>query len=110
MASVLAAVLLGGIGLLFPWLRVYWVAKFNGQDADLPGAMLVRAPLQGACLWGANLSGAKLMGASLAGAELSDTNLAGADLSGASLAGATVVGATGLSSANLLCPAQTWTV
>src|SRR5436309_900582 len=38
LAATLALVVLGGIGLLGVRLRPYWVAKYCGRGASLPGA------------------------------------------------------------------------
>jgi hypothetical protein len=97
LAVVLAAVLVGGGGLLIVRLRPYLIARYWGRganlmDAALPGAFLSGVDLREALLFGANLQGSHLAGtdlrnASLAGADLSHANLRGADLGGAFLFG-----------------------
>jgi hypothetical protein len=83
--------------------RLYWVARYMGDGADLhgvalPGAELAGADLEGANftrtnLAGANLSWAKMGGAHLEGANLHGARMVGADLRGTSLAGAELTGA-----------------
>src|SRR5438445_575366 len=85
LCALLAAVMLGGVGLLGVRLKPYWVAKYRGSAADLEGALLVGAPLRGAILEEADLRGADLRGADLDKAYLGGSNLAGADLCGADL-------------------------
>jgi uncharacterized protein YjbI with pentapeptide repeats len=103
--GVLAAVLLGGIGVLGVRLRPYWVAKYRGNFADLHNALLAGAHLQGAHLCGADLRGANLsfrptretfdgdVYTILYPANLSDADLQGADLRQADLRGADLTGA-----------------
>jgi len=62
LCALLAAVMLGGVGLLGVRLKPYWVAKYRGSGADLEGALLVGAPLRGAILEEADLRGADLRG------------------------------------------------
>jgi len=110
LAAILAGVVLAGVWPLSVRLKLYWVARYRGREADLRGAMLVLAPLRhadltaadlaGADLGGANLSGAELSEADLTGANLENADLSGAQLSGANLSGARLAGAD-LSRANL---------
>jgi pentapeptide repeat protein len=88
LATALAVVVLGGIAVLGVRLRPYWVARYRGEEADLRGATLIRAPLGGANLNSADLHGADLRGACLTRADLCGANLGAADLSYANLAGA----------------------
>src|SRR6266568_9262046 len=44
LSAVLAAAVLGGIGLPGARLRPYWVAGYRGEGADLYGALLPHAP------------------------------------------------------------------
>jgi Pentapeptide repeats (8 copies) len=81
----LAAMVLVGVGMLGVRLWPYWVAKHHGRGADLPGAVLVWAPLRGADLDGANFREANLRGADLRGAFLDGADLTGSDLRGADL-------------------------
>jgi hypothetical protein len=85
LALVLAAGLVGGIGLLGVRLRPYWVAKYRGELADLRAANLPGAPLSRANLYGAHLQGANLRNANLEEANLEEARLAGADLTDANL-------------------------
>src|SRR5438477_83974 len=78
LASILAALLLGGIWLFGVRLRPYWMAKYRGEEADLSGALLISAPLAGAALWGADLTNAGLEGADLTGANLTKATVTGA--------------------------------
>ena len=75
------------------FVRPYWVAKYRGEEADLRGAMLYKAPLAGANLRRANLRGASLWDANLTGADLREADLTGANLKGADLRGADLRGA-----------------
>src|SRR5438094_10153551 len=93
LAAVLAVVVLGGIGLLLPSLRAYWVARYRGMGANLRGAMLPGVPLPRVNLTGANLGRANLDSANLQGADLNDAKLQGAKLRGATLTGADLTGA-----------------
>ncbi len=45
-----AGALLGSAVLLAVWLRPYWSARYQGEKANLRGAMLLRAPFRGADL------------------------------------------------------------
>jgi uncharacterized protein YjbI with pentapeptide repeats len=105
LAAGLAAVVLGGIGLLGVRLRPYWVAKYRGAGADLQRAVLVYAPLAGvdlgsACLRDADLASANLRDAFLRRANLQRTRLCGANLQGADLENA-ILDQTDFSGANL---------
>jgi uncharacterized protein YjbI with pentapeptide repeats len=100
LTAMLAAAVLGGIGLLGVGLRPYWVARYRGPGADLPRALLIWAPLGDADLDGANLQSADLAGANLADASLEDVNLQSASLPSANLADASLYEAD-LQSANL---------
>src|SRR2546427_587010 len=73
LAAILAAVVLGGVGLLGSTARSYWIARYRGEKADLHSALLIHAPLAGAFLVDANLRQADL-----AGADLTNANLTGA--------------------------------
>lgn len=88
LCALLAAVMLGAVGLLGMRLKPYWVAKYRGSGADLHRALLIRAPLAGANLTSADLRGADMKDACLVRADLSGANLSAADLSYANLAGA----------------------
>jgi uncharacterized protein YjbI with pentapeptide repeats len=93
LAAILAALVLGGLGLLAVQLRPYWVAKYHGNATDLHNALLIYAPLREAdlvmaILSGADLGNANLVGADLSGAVLNGANFRGADLRGACLSGA----------------------
>jgi uncharacterized protein YjbI with pentapeptide repeats len=66
-------------------LKWIWRARFQGEGADLRGALLTRAPLVRAKLHGADLSGADLRQAKLIEADLTGANLDGADLREANL-------------------------
>jgi Pentapeptide repeats (8 copies) len=83
--ALLAAVVLGGVGVLGVRLRPFWVAKYRGEGADLRGVVLIQAPLSGANLQLADLREADLRGAELTGAFLGGADLQGADLWGAHL-------------------------
>ena len=84
-AATCAAVVAGA------FLRPYVIAKYWGQEANLRGAYLVRAPLFMADLRGADLRGANLRGANLQGALLDDAQLQGTDLRGTGLSSSTVL-------------------
>jgi hypothetical protein len=89
-AMLLAAPVLGGIGLQLVSMWPYWVAIYRGKGANLYGAALPRARLGGAdlrdaALYFADLRAAVLQRADLRGAELRQANLEGADLAGADL-------------------------
>jgi uncharacterized protein YjbI with pentapeptide repeats len=71
-------------------------------EANLFGAILVRANLEGAHLGGADLLGANLIGANLLEANLEGAHLGGAILLGAILKGANLEGAN-LEGADLDC-------
>ena len=117
LAAILAALLLCGIGVLFGRLRLYWVARYHGDNADLDAAVLIFAPRPRADLMGANLKGATLDRADLSRANLTRTaasgaclhgaNLTGADLSRADLNGADMRGAN-LHGADLGCSNLAW--
>jgi uncharacterized protein YjbI with pentapeptide repeats len=100
LAAVLAMGMLGGIGLLGIWGRSYWIARHQGENADLHGALLIHAPLASVNLTGANLRQAHLAGANLTEAVCFHADLSGANLSGANLARTLFVFAD-LSGANL---------
>src|SRR5207244_194502 len=86
--AVLAAGVLGGVGLLGVWLRAFLIARYRGQGANLPHAVLFGAPLAEADLTAANLDRAILRNANLYGASLFQFNGRPADLTGADLTGA----------------------
>ena len=71
--------------LLLTWLQPYRTAGYRGQNTDLRGALLVRAPLASALLYRANLVGACLCYADLCYADLRRADLRSADLHGANL-------------------------
>lgn len=110
LAVILAAGVLGGVGLLGVGLRPYLVAKYWGTGADLHGVKIPYAPsrmrscptriwltptcaeptcagpiLQNADFTGANLSGVNLQGAKLCQATLTEASLRGAKLAHADL-------------------------
>jgi hypothetical protein len=99
--ALLGGVVLVGVGVL---VRPYWVAKYQGEDEVLRGALLPFAPLRGADLRFADLTGANLIHADLTSANLRDVTLTGAALSGADLTGADL--AYGDLSGSILCGAD----
>jgi hypothetical protein len=99
---VLAAAVLVGTGLYYPWSKAYWIARRHGRHAVLCGTRLAHARLNGAVLEWAHLRRANLRGARLAAADLRHANLIYADLRGADLRRADLRGAdmTGAKLAN----------
>lgn len=69
LCTPLVGAVLGGVGVL---VKPYWVAKYQGEDEVLRGALLPFAPLRGADLRFADLSGASLIDADLSSANLRD--------------------------------------
>ncbi len=65
LAAILAVLVLAASWLMFTRYQPYWIAKNDGEYADLRNA-----DLHGACLRGAILSEASLCRAILHGAEL----------------------------------------
>jgi uncharacterized protein YjbI with pentapeptide repeats len=90
LVALLAAVVLGGVGLLCVRLDQYWtwyrVARDHGPGADLHEIVLPYAALRDAHLSGANLERASLWGANLAFAHMGEARLASANLGHARLA------------------------
>ena len=80
---MLTMVVLGGMAALGVRLRPYWVARHQGQEANLELADLQSANLAHADLTGVNLQRADLRGADLSGANLTYTHLVGAAVQGA---------------------------
>jgi uncharacterized protein YjbI with pentapeptide repeats len=93
-AAVLAAVVVGGIGLLGVRLRPYWVARYRGINADMPGVQIPGASLDGVHLEGARLTGTNLRRANLRRAIPDGANLTNADLRGADMRNAILEGAS----------------
>jgi hypothetical protein len=85
LCAVLAALVVGGTGLLIVRLRPYWIAKYHGVGADLHDASLPHAPLRKAILQRAILKRANLRGADLTAADLTDADVRWAHLEGARL-------------------------